>query len=90
MLIYCLGKDGREAVTIGALMWLPFGKSLADFREDEARLLAICRPNDETKKAHFDHYVNEMKSHGPVRYVTDAELPGGCVRHKGYWESAGV
>lgn len=89
MHIYCLGKDGAEAVTIGSLLWLPSGHTLSEIAVNEEALLRVCRPGDTKKHATFNSYIEEMKAHGPVKYVSDTELPEGCKRRRGFWENNG-
>lgn len=89
MIIYCLGKNDKEAVSIGSLLWLPWMRKLSDYNEDEDALLAICRPHDMSKKARFNSYIEEMKSHGPVKYVLECDLPKGCKKRVGFWENNG-
>lgn len=89
MLIYCVDKDNTEAVTVGALIWLPYDKNLADL--SEAEILHICRPRDAKRVPAFDVYVQEMHARysGQLRYVSKSELPEGCKRRTGYWENHG-
>lgn len=89
MLIYCLGNGGKEAVTIGAIMWLPMGRRVSDYKEDPEALLAHCRPHDEAKRPRFNMYIDQMKKHGPVQYVAETDLPTYCVKRKGFWENNG-
>lgn len=89
MHVYCVRADGKEAVTVGMFDWLPYGRCLSDFDEDEEFLLSIFRPNEELKRLRFNFYIDKMKEHGPVYYRNGNDLPDGCKRLKGFWENNG-